>query len=269
MVHVRLRPAARAALLAGVIFMATAFEAVSAYGQSFDKPLHKTVLDMGLAQNLLPYSKQRVTMTCWFYPHFMIKEQDDPGMKGAVLIALTPMHRGHTPRCRKTSQPGEKPFQEWSAEIKAFVTPYGYFAGAKRNMVFLGGSDGDSNSGNPLAVFRADGMTKVFEDSMKPGRHHHWTPLIRFHSGPGKQLTMHYVRLTNASCSIPKSGEACWSKLKQQTGLTQSPMPKCSDYPGKEAGTADSVIAYPVEVSLFPKPLIRPLGGPTECYPSE
>jgi hypothetical protein len=46
-------------------------------------------------------------------------------------------------------------------------------------------------------------------------------------------------------------------------------MPKCSDYEDKYAGTAASVIAYPVEVSLFPKPSIRPLGGPVKCYPAE
>ena len=83
------------------------------------------------------------------------------------------------------------------------------------------------------------------------------------------QVMIRYLRVANSGCSIPKSGENCWIKLQHQTGLVQSPMPKCSDYKGKDAGTAASVIAYPVEVSLIPKRSIRPLGGPVSCYPTE
>ena len=83
------------------------------------------------------------------------------------------------------------------------------------------------------------------------------------------QIVLRYLRVASAGCSIPKSGESCWSKLQQQTGLAHSPVPKCSDYDGKEAGVADSVIAYPVEATLYPKPSVRPLGGPVRCYPQE
>jgi hypothetical protein len=79
---------------------------------------------------------------------------------------------------------------------------------------------------------------------------------LSFLAASGNQIILRYLRVASASCSIPRSGETCWSKLKQQTGLIHSPMPKCSDYEDKYAGTAASVIAYPVEVSLFPKPSI-------------
>jgi len=92
---------------------------------------------------------------------------------------------------------------------------------------------------------------------------------LNFAPTSGSQVVIRYLRVANSGCSIPKSGEICWIKLQQQTGLAHSPMPKCSDYEGKDAGTAASVIAYPVEVSLFPKPSIRPLGGPFRCYPTE
>jgi hypothetical protein len=49
--------------------------------------------------------------------------------------------------------------------------------------------------------------------------------------------------------------------------LRLASMPKCSDYQGKYAGEFESVIAYPVEVSLFPKPSITALANPVKCYP--
>ncbi len=46
-------------------------------------------------------------------------------------------------------------------------------------------------------------------------------------------------------------------------------MPKCTDYEGEYSRTAASVIAYPVEVSLFPKPSTLLLGVAVKCYPTE
>jgi hypothetical protein len=59
------------------------------------------------------------------------------------------------------------------------------------------------------------------------------------------------------------------SKFKEQAGLTLAPMPKCSDYPDENAGREPSVIAYPVEASLFPKSSIKAIGNPVRCYPPD
>ena len=249
------------------ILIAVILGAVAARGESFDKPLHKRVLDLGRSQYLMPNNNRHVTVTCWYYTRFMVKEQDDPGMKGAVLIALAPLQSGHLPRCTQAHQPDEKSFMERDGELKTSLAWNGYFAGVKRNLVFLERPDGDESGGIPFAAFKPDAQTRIFEDSVML-RERGERALI-FLSVPGDQITLRYLRVAKASCSIPKSGEACWSKLKQQTGLTHFSMPDCSDYKGKEAGTAASVIAYPVEVSLFPKPSIRPLGGPLKCYPTE
>jgi len=197
----------------------------------------------------------------------MVKEQNDPGEKGAELIALAPVLPGHLPKCLQALQPGEKEFREWSAESKRFLGWNGYFAGVKHDLVFLERPDGDENSGMPFTAFESDAQTKFFEDSvlLRAGGERQ----LNFLSAPGNRIILRYLRVASAECSIPKSGEACWSKLQQQTGLMQSPMPRCSDYEGKEAGTAASVIAYPVEVSLYPKPSTHPLGGPVRCYPTE
>lgn len=235
--------------------------------ESFDKPLQKTVLDLGRSQYLMRNDNRHVTVTCWYYGHFMVKEQNDPGLKGAELIALAPVQSGHLPKCLQALQPGEKEFSEWNEEYKKFVAWNGYFAGVKHDLVFLERPDGDDNSGIPFAAFGSDAKTKFFEDSVMLRAH--GERQLNFLRAPSNQIILRYLRVASAGCSIPKSGESCWSKLQQQTGLTHSPMPKCSDYEGKEAGTAASVVAYPVEVSLYPKPRIRAVGGPVMCYPQE
>jgi len=235
--------------------------------ESFEKPLHKTVLDLGRSTYLMSNDNRHVTVTCWYYKHFMVKEQNDPGVKGAEHITLTPLRPGHLPKCSQALQPGEKEFTVWSEESKIFVPWNGYFAGVKHDLIFLEWPDGDDNSGIPFTAFEADAKTKYFEDSVTieaRGERH-----LNFLPTSANQIVLRYLRVASAGCSIPKSGESCWSKLQQQTGLSQSSVPKCTDYEGREAGVAASVIAYPVEATLYPKPSIRPLGGPVRCYPQE
>jgi hypothetical protein len=64
---------------------------------------------------------------------------------------------------------------------------------------------------------------------------------------------------------VPKNGSACWSKFKEQLGLPLAPMPKCIGFEGADPGDGESVIAYPVEASLFPKPSIKAIGNPVRC----
>lgn len=235
--------------------------------ESFDKPLRKTVLDLGHSQYLMKNDNRHATVTCWYYGHFMIKEQNDPGIKGAELIALVPVRPGQVPKCLRALQPGEKEFTEWDEEYKRVVSWNGYFAGVKRDLIFLERPDGDDNSGIPFAAFESDAQTRFFEDSVALGAGGERD--LKFVPAPSNQILLRYLRVASAGCSIPKSGEICWSKLQQRTGLTHSPMPTCSDYEGTEAGMAASVVAYPVEVSLYPKPSVRVLGGPVRCYPQE
>lgn len=255
------------ATIAGSFLIAIFLIIPTGRAESFDKPLYKRVLDLGRSQYLMRNDNRHVTVTCWYYEHFMVKEQNDPGVKGAEVIALAPVQPGHLPKCLQALQPDEKEFREWNAGFKRFVGWNGYFAGVKHDLVFLERPDGDDNSGIPFTAFESDAQTKFFEDSvMLQARGER---RLNFIPAPGNQIILRYLRVESAECSIPKSGESCWSKLQQQTGLTHSPMPKCSDYEGKEAGIAASVIAYPVQVSMYPKPSTRSLGGPVSCYPTE
>ncbi len=249
------------------LLIAIALIAPLGRAESFDKPLRKTVLDLGHSQSLMKNDNRHATVTCRYYARFMIKEQNDPGMKGAELIALAPVQPGHLPKCLQALQSGEIEFTEWSEEYKKFLPWNGYFAGVKRDLIFLEWPDGDDNSGIPFTAFRADAKTKIFEDSVTleaRGERH-----LNFLPASDNQIVLRYLRVASAGCSIPTFGERCWSKLQQQTGLAHSPMPKCTDYEGTQAGLAASVIAYPVEATLYPKPAIRPLGGPVRCYPQQ
>jgi hypothetical protein len=240
---------------------------MAGHADSFDKPLRKTVLDLGPSQYLMTSDARHVTVTCWYYHYFMVKEQNDPGVKGAESISLAPVQVGKRPRCSKEMQPEDKEFTEWIEEYKKFVPWNGYFAGVKHELIFLERPDGDDNSGIPFTAFEADAQTKFFSDSVTleaRGERH-----LNFLSTYANQIKIRYLRVASAGCSIPKSGESCWARLQMQTGLAHTPMPHCTDYKGKEAGVAASVIAYPVEATLYPKPSVHPMGAPIRCYPQE
>ncbi|MGO8933796.1 MAG: hypothetical protein ACLQDA_08815, partial [Terracidiphilus sp.] len=122
--------------IVGGILAAVLFVSQAGLAESFDKPLHKAVLDLGQSTYLMRNDNRHVTVTCWYYNHFMVKEQNDPGLKGAGLITLASVQPGHLPKCLQALQPGEKEFTEWSEESKTFVPWNGYFAGVKHDLIF-------------------------------------------------------------------------------------------------------------------------------------
>jgi hypothetical protein len=246
-------------LLHAVIALGMTMSSTAANAEPFDKPLQKKVVNFGHSQYLMPNDDRHVKLTCSYYPNFMVKELNDPGNKGALLIALVPVRPGQSPGCTRTHGPGEKVFKDWD----------GYFGGVKRDLVFLYASDG-TGGGLPFTAFDSKTQAKVFRDSVSlfdsHGERNHELDFVQ---ASDRQITLRYLRVVSGTCSVPKDGSACWSKFKEQTGLKVAPMPKCSDYPDENAGRAPSVIAYPVEVSLFPKPSITALANPVKCYPTE
>lgn len=87
-------------------------------------------------------------------------------------------------------------------------------------------------------------------------------------------MSMKYLRVVRGDCSIPKGGETCWKKFRQQFGLVLASAPTCTGYEGERPipvadEQPESVIAYPVEVELFPRPSIKALSGPVICRPAE
>src|SRR5208282_5469157 len=87
---------------------------------SFDTPLQRKVVDLGPS----PYGfAGRVKLSCYFYPTFMVKEKDDPGLKGAAP-AIVPTKKGMVPPCT------------WDDALEhGFIKEGGYFQGAKGDLV--------------------------------------------------------------------------------------------------------------------------------------
>jgi hypothetical protein len=227
----------------------------AAHAESFDKPLQKKVVDIGRSEYLMSNDNRHVTLTCSYYSTFMIKELNDPGNKGALSISVSPDHAA----CTKTSGPGERLFNDQDGH------PWdGYFAGVKQNLVFLRRSDGDGG-GLPFAAFDPTTGTKLFEDSVRLGSGGNLD--LNFVHASSSQITLRYSRVVTEDCSIPKDGSACWNKFKDKSGLKLAPMPSCN-YRGEDP-RAPSVIDYRVEVSLFPKPSIKALANPVDCWPHE
>jgi hypothetical protein len=243
-------------LFGAVIVLRMTISSTGAHAEPFDKPLQKKVVDLGPSRALGPSPDSHMKLTCSYYPKFMIKELNDPGNKGALSIALVPVSSGHSAECTKNQSPGE------------FKDFYGYFGGVKRDLVFLYDSDSDDGGGIPFTGFDSKTQAKIFRDSATLlNSHSDRNNKIDFVQASDAQMTLRYLRVVTGTCSVPKDGNACWNKFKEQLGLGQAPMPKCSDEPGEYAGRFPSVIAYPVETSLFPKPSIKAIGNPVRCYP--
>ncbi len=239
--------------------------------ESFDKPLRRTAVDLGRSSYLMPDNPSRMELTCSYYPDFMIKQLDDPGLKGAAWIRIVSVADGHIPACARSRQTGEKGFgRRWS----------GYFAGVKGQFIFLDAADG-VDGGMRFAVFDARTGQKLFEDSALRWEGHEIKDKLVFAHGTDDRLSMRYRRVVEASCSIPKGGDSCWNRIRAKYRLPSSRVPTCIGYssPGQtpwrvgdpgmppEAIETNSAVAYPVVATLLPRPSIKPVPGPVRCSP--
>jgi hypothetical protein len=240
-------------LLGASLVLGAPTSSFAANAEAFDKPLQTKVVDLGRS-SLLMRKDEHVKLTCFYYSHFMVKQLDDPGNKGALFIAIVITRPGQVPACTRRHGPGEELFpQDWDQ----------YFGGVKRDLVFLFAADG-TDEGLGFRAFDSRTRAKVFEDSVSLLHQE-----IDFAQASDNQITLRYLRVVSGDCSVPKDGSACWSKFREKLGLKLAPMPKCRDYEGEEAGKAPSVVYYPVQVSLFPKPLMKALDDPITCWPSD
>ena len=131
----------------------------------------------------------------------------------------------------------------------------------------LEAADGE-DGGMPVRFLNLKTGGEVFEDSifLKLG--------IDFSKTQNGRMSMRYLRVVRGDCSIPKDGETCWNRFRQQFGLIPSPVPTCTGYEGEQPGPtgeqqAPSAITYPVVVELFPRPSIKAVDGPITCRPAD
>ena len=78
--------------------------------------------------------------------------------------------------------------------------------------------------------------------------------------------TVRYMRVAYAGCDLHSAGSECWEKVKARLALKSDDVPVCDGYESR-TGPVDSVIAYPVEVTLSPGPAMESVAGSVECWP--
>ena len=234
-----------------------------ASAESFDKPVRKTVVELG-PPSLMPSRGGQIQLSCFYYPDFMVKQLVDPSEKGTQWVTIDPVRNGDSPGCRQSHSPMER-----------FIAEDGwFFIGAKGSRVFLEAADGTSG-GMPFRILDQRTGKKIFEDSMW-GRAH-----FEFLQESGGKLTVRYLRLVEGDCSLAKDEIGCWNKFREKYGLANATVPKCMGYrregerewvPGDEGVppaeiTNPSALVYPVLLEFSPRPSIKAAQGTVRCFP--
>jgi hypothetical protein len=255
----------RTALVVMAIVLVNLALGFVASAESFDKPVRKTVVDLGRSPYLMPNNHSRIDLSCFYYPDFMVKELNNPGLKGVRWVTITPVINKDQPACRLAHASTERFMaKEWWS-----------FEGVKGSLMFLEAADGDDNGGMPFRVLDMTTGKKIFEDSAW------WNDHLKFDRAPDGSISLRYFRVVGGDCSIPKDGMSCWSKFSRHYGLLPATVPKCVGYrhegdkewvvgdPGvpPDEITTPSAVAYPVAVEIFPQPSIKAIPGPVSCTP--
>ena len=219
--------------------------------ESFDAPLRKTVVDLGVSPYAAGDHPAHGELACYFFRSFMVKVLDLK-QKGAEWIAIAPDADSGSLRCVREHGKGEKVIEHW----------FGYFAGVKGNLIFLNGDDG-YQGGYPFGVFDSATGKRLFGDSRELAeKEFHFA-----HDGNG--LVVRYRRVFVAECSIPGKKEACWEEIERKAGLASQPMPACTGYGGQTGEADPSVVSFPVEVMLLPEIRRRQVAGPVKCWAAQ
>ena len=231
-------------------------------GDSFDAPLKKKVVDCGLSPYYDPHRNRRNELSCYSYSTFMVKQYDEE-QKGSEWLAIVPIVGQTAPECSLTHTANEKviTYPEWS----------GHFMGGKGKLVFFSEADG-FDAGMPFVVYDSQTGTKVFEDSYHDtsifNRKVDSSPFnhMRVFEGRNGQFSLKYLRVFEANCDLHMEKSSCWEDVKKKLKLQNAEMPACTGY--KDIATRwESAVAYPVEVTLFPKPVTKTIDGPVRCWP--
>ena len=223
---------------------------IAAHADGFDKPVRKTVVDLGPSPDQPDFPNLHIHLSCFYYPLFTVKELDDDGNKGALSISVLRVEEVKAPRCTRALRAGER----------AIPDHPGYFWGVKGRLVFTIDDDGDGE-GQFFSIYDAITLNKTFRDALR------FTTKPNFYRASNDQLAMRYQRIFFAKCSLMKNGAACWRTVVEQTGLRKGLMPKCSGY-DDDVGDP-SLVAFPVEIALHPEPVRKVLAGPVLCFAAQ
>jgi hypothetical protein len=244
------RRSARAVLITATLMFGMGACWISAHAEGFDKPIRKTMLDLGSSPDQPDFPRLHIHLSCYYYPTFMVKELDDDGNKGALRISVLRIEAAKAPRCTRSLRPSEKALPEYP----------GYFWGVKDRLIFVINDDGEGE-GRYFVIYDAITLNKTFRDALR------FNTEPNFSRASDGLSSMRYQRILFAECSLLKNGADCWRSVVQKTGLRTVPAPKCKGYDNDVADP--SLIAFPVEVDLYPKLVRRVLAGPVLCFAAQ
>jgi hypothetical protein len=226
--------------------------------EGFDKPLKKTVVDLGPSPFYMTSQHVRKKLTCYYYSTFTVKEYDE-GEKGAEWLSIVPSAQA---ACTRAHRKDEKVYiyPEWS----------GYFRGVKGAVAFFDAPDG-TDGGLPFAVFDVRTGRKLFEDSSLLDYYQktlHIKNAFRITNGADQIPQLTYLRVVRAGCDLRTEQADCWNKVRAKFGITQTDIPVCSRYEQAERSW-ESAVVYPVSVLLTDSPQIKAIDGPVFCWPTD
>jgi hypothetical protein len=246
------RSPAKAIVSVAVIVLGTIVFSSATWAEGFDKPVRQTILDLGPSPNQLDFPNLHVHLSCYYYPSFMLKQLEDDGNKGALRVSVLRVQESQAPTCARPLGVTEK-------ELPLRCE---YYEGVKSEFIFLIDCDGDGE-GRYFEVFQASNLTSLLWDSLR------FNTLPRFGRTADGRLTMRYEQIFFADCSLMEHSGECWKKIKSKIGLSTAVMPKCRGYVDPKILEDHSLIGYPVEVVLLPKPVTKTLPGPVHCFAAQ
>ena len=223
------------------------------WSEGFDAPVKKIVVDLGHSPDQPGLPNLHRHLSCFYFRRFMVKQLDDDGNEGALRIAITATLAGQSPPCTRAGRGSDKVISDgWS-----------YYWGVKRGVVFLTAADG-SSGGILFHAFAAGTGKRIFKDTVLLSKED-----LDFLPAPRGQMLLQYQRVFSSDCSVPEGGMSCWTKIQNKAGLRGVPLPKC-DYAGADGYMADpSVISFPVQTTLFPRPSTTRVAGSVQCWAAE
>jgi len=227
----------------------------------FDKPLSTERVPLPRDPD---NPKGRPKVSCFRFARFVVKEVD-LGEVGADQLSIIPLAgAGAGVRCQRANVAGERVVAptDWS----------GYYQGVKGDYVVFSSGDG-WEGGMGFALYDARNGRMVFDDAYK-------TAIHSLQAGPAG-LTMRYVRVYRAKCSLRGDAAGCWRQIKLDTGLTAPAPPDCMAAYAREARRTPklaeevrkdpTVIDYAVTVSVHAdaKTIAPVTGKAAACRPAE
>jgi len=223
---------------------------------SFDAPVRKVTVDLGRDPDY-PSDNVHDILSCYYYPQLLVKELDIKGDVGSAWLSI--LHsRDSLPACERAHAPGERviEYPEWN----------GNFWGVKSGLVFFSCPEFEQGACS-FAVYASTSGKQIFTGDVAVSDKDRDVHMQVFSTKAG--VVARYVAAAHAGCDLYQ-GADCWNKVKAKFGLKGDRKPVCEGYPQvyKEfrSDQDESMIGYPVQVTLSSRPSVRSVAGPVRCW---